>query len=161
MPHRPHLYRVMLLSLCWVLSSFALAQQPSNTQQPSPSSQNPASPEQATPGTESKANAVTKMPRQQEGSSGKRRPSTTTWSSKADDSHSDARQDRKRQYLYPQRKDCRCGQSVNAPAGATVIDASGKFVMPGLIDSHSHIALDDDVNEPTSRSHAHDDARRL
>jgi len=59
MPHRPHLYRVMLLSLCWVLSSFDLAQQPSNTQQPSPSSQNPASPEQATPGTESKANAVT------------------------------------------------------------------------------------------------------
>ena len=42
------------------------------------------------------------------------------------------------------------GQSVNAPANATVIDASGKFVMPGIIDSHSHIALDDDVNEPTS-----------
>jgi imidazolonepropionase-like amidohydrolase len=42
------------------------------------------------------------------------------------------------------------GQSVNAPANATVIDASGKFVMPGLIDSHSHIALDNDVNEPTS-----------
>ena len=59
MPHRPHLYRVMLLSLCWVLSSFALAQQPQTTQQPSPASQNPASPEQATPGTESKANAAT------------------------------------------------------------------------------------------------------
>jgi imidazolonepropionase-like amidohydrolase len=42
------------------------------------------------------------------------------------------------------------GQSVNAPANATVIDATGKFVMPGIIDSHSHIALDDDVNEPTS-----------
>src|SRR5215470_4934521 len=42
------------------------------------------------------------------------------------------------------------GQSVNAPANATVIDAAGKWVMPGLIDSHSHIALDDDVNEPTS-----------
>src|SRR5882672_7550783 len=42
------------------------------------------------------------------------------------------------------------GQRVNAPAGATVIDATGKFVMPGIIDSHSHIALDDDVNEPTS-----------
>src|SRR5437899_7601664 len=42
------------------------------------------------------------------------------------------------------------GQSVNAPANATVIDASGKFVMPGIIDSHSHIALDDDVNEATS-----------
>jgi imidazolonepropionase-like amidohydrolase len=42
------------------------------------------------------------------------------------------------------------GQTVNAPANATVIDATGKFVMPGLIDSHSHIALSDDVNEPTS-----------
>src|SRR5258708_23409405 len=36
------------------------------------------------------------------------------------------------------------------PANATVIDATGKWVMPGIIDSHSHIALDDDVNEPTS-----------
>src|SRR4249920_2905490 len=35
------------------------------------------------------------------------------------------------------------GQSVNAPSNATVIDATGKFVMPGIIDSHSHIALDD------------------
>jgi imidazolonepropionase-like amidohydrolase len=42
------------------------------------------------------------------------------------------------------------GKTVNAPANATVIDATGKWVMPGIIDSHSHIALDDDVNEPTS-----------
>jgi len=42
------------------------------------------------------------------------------------------------------------GQTVNAPASATVIDATGKWVTPGLIDSHSHIALDDDVNEATS-----------
>ncbi|HTC78445.1 MAG TPA: hypothetical protein VK657_07500, partial [Terriglobales bacterium] len=42
------------------------------------------------------------------------------------------------------------GASVNAPADATVIDASGKFVTPGLVDPHSHIALDDDVNEATS-----------
>jgi len=42
------------------------------------------------------------------------------------------------------------GKTVDAPATATVIDATGKFVMPGLIDSHSHIALDDDVNEATS-----------
>src|SRR5262245_33117285 len=42
------------------------------------------------------------------------------------------------------------GKTVNAPASATVIDATGKFVTPGLIDSHSHIALDDDVNEATN-----------
>jgi imidazolonepropionase-like amidohydrolase len=42
------------------------------------------------------------------------------------------------------------GESVNAPASAVVIDAQGKFVTPGIIDCHSHIALDDDVNEATS-----------
>jgi imidazolonepropionase-like amidohydrolase len=42
------------------------------------------------------------------------------------------------------------GETVNAPAGATVIDAAGKYLTPGIIDSHSHIALDDDVNEATS-----------
>jgi imidazolonepropionase-like amidohydrolase len=42
------------------------------------------------------------------------------------------------------------GENVNAPAGATVIDAGGKYLTPGIVDSHSHIALDDDVNEATS-----------
>ena len=42
------------------------------------------------------------------------------------------------------------GQTVDAPAGAKVIDATGKFVMPGIIDSHAHLALDGDVNEATS-----------
>ena len=42
------------------------------------------------------------------------------------------------------------GKNVSAPGNAKVIDASGKFVMPGIIDSHSHIALDNDVNEATS-----------
>ncbi len=44
------------------------------------------------------------------------------------------------------------GESVSAPAGATVdvIDAEGKYLTPGIVDSHSHIALDDDVNEATS-----------
>jgi imidazolonepropionase-like amidohydrolase len=42
------------------------------------------------------------------------------------------------------------GKTVQAPAGATVIDAMGKWVMPGIIDSHSHIALDNDVNEATN-----------
>src|ERR1044071_958055 len=36
MARRSHFYWVMLLLLCWVLSSSAIGQQPSNTQQPSP-----------------------------------------------------------------------------------------------------------------------------
>ena len=31
------------------------------------------------------------------------------------------------------------GKSVTAPAGATVIDATGKWVTPGIIDIHSHL----------------------
>ena len=42
------------------------------------------------------------------------------------------------------------GKDVNAPASAAVVDAGGKYLTPGLIDSHSHIALDEDVNEATS-----------
>lgn len=42
------------------------------------------------------------------------------------------------------------GRTVDAPPTAKVIDATGKFVMPGIIDSHSHLALDNDVNEATS-----------
>jgi imidazolonepropionase-like amidohydrolase len=42
------------------------------------------------------------------------------------------------------------GETVNAPADAIVIDAGGKYLTPGIVDSHSHIALDDDVNEATS-----------
>ncbi len=42
------------------------------------------------------------------------------------------------------------GKDVKAPSTATVLDAGGKYLTPGIIDSHSHIALDDDVNEATS-----------
>jgi imidazolonepropionase-like amidohydrolase len=42
------------------------------------------------------------------------------------------------------------GENVSAPPSATVIDAGGKYLTPGIVDSHSHIALDDDVNEATS-----------
>ena len=40
------------------------------------------------------------------------------------------------------------GQGATIPSGFTVIDTSGKYVMPGLIDSHTHIGLDD-INEAT------------
>jgi imidazolonepropionase-like amidohydrolase len=36
---------------------------------------------------------------------------------------------------------------VTAPAGATVIDAAGKFLFPGIIDTHSHTAIEGSVNE--------------
>jgi imidazolonepropionase-like amidohydrolase len=39
------------------------------------------------------------------------------------------------------------GERVAAPAGATLIDGSGKYVMPGIIDCHSHIAIEGGVNE--------------
>ena len=38
------------------------------------------------------------------------------------------------------------GTGLSAPAGTTVIDATGKFVMPGIIDPHSHM-MSDAVNE--------------
>jgi len=52
--------------------------------------------------------------------------------------------------LVHEGKIAQVGTNISAPAGATVIDASGKFVMPGVIDCHSHLALDSDVNEATS-----------
>jgi imidazolonepropionase-like amidohydrolase len=40
------------------------------------------------------------------------------------------------------------GKDVKIPVGIKVIDVTGKFIMPGVIDSHSHIALTD-INEAT------------
>lgn len=39
------------------------------------------------------------------------------------------------------------GRDIAAPANATVIDATGKFVLPGIIDTHSHTAVEGSVNE--------------
>ena len=38
------------------------------------------------------------------------------------------------------------GANVSIPAGADVVDAAGKFISPGIIDCHSHIAADS-INE--------------
>jgi imidazolonepropionase-like amidohydrolase len=38
------------------------------------------------------------------------------------------------------------GPDVAAPAGATIVDGTGKYVIPGIIDAHSHIATNA-VNE--------------
>src|SRR5205085_1241380 len=37
--------------------------------------------------------------------------------------------------------------SVTIPAGAQVIEAAGKFVLPGIVDTHSHTAVEGSVNE--------------
>ncbi len=38
------------------------------------------------------------------------------------------------------------GEKIMVPAGAMIIDATGQFAMPGIIDCHSHIAADS-INE--------------
>ena len=39
------------------------------------------------------------------------------------------------------------GDKVLIPSGATVIDAAGQYVIPGIVDAHTHIAADGGVNE--------------
>lgn len=41
------------------------------------------------------------------------------------------------------------GQELRAPRGFETVDVTGKFIMPGIIDAHSHIALSS-VNEASS-----------
>jgi len=41
------------------------------------------------------------------------------------------------------------GKNLAAPAGVNTVDATGLFVMPGIIDAHSHIALSA-INEATN-----------
>jgi imidazolonepropionase-like amidohydrolase len=51
--------------------------------------------------------------------------------------------------LIENGKITRLGKNLAEPDGARVVDATGQYVMPGIIDAHSHIALDA-VNEATS-----------
>jgi imidazolonepropionase-like amidohydrolase len=41
------------------------------------------------------------------------------------------------------------GKGLAAPAGALEVDGRGKHVTPGIIDAHSHSAMDDSTNEST------------
>jgi imidazolonepropionase-like amidohydrolase len=152
MARRTSLFLVILILLP---STLALAQQPQpqqpSQQQPSGISQNPASPEQPVPGTESKSEQKTGNVAPTEGPA----PPAPVF-------HNDVvirggtlltvthgKIENGSIYIH-NGKIAAIGKTVEAPAGATVIDAGGKWVMPGIIDSHSHIALDGDVNEATS-----------
>src|SRR4030066_663038 len=44
-------------------------------------------------------------------------------------------------------KIARIGQNRQAPSGVRVLDLGGQWIMPGIIDSHSHIAIEGGVNE--------------
>ena len=43
--------------------------------------------------------------------------------------------------LFADGKIVAVGNQVAAPAGATVIDGTGKYVTPGIIDAHSHLGV--------------------
>ncbi|HJT53002.1 MAG TPA: amidohydrolase [Candidatus Angelobacter sp.] len=148
MLRRPHFHWVMVLVVLLALGSLVIAQQPQPAQQnPSPASKNPQSPEKQTPGTQP----------------GQENPSSTETAQAGQPVfHNDVvikgatlltvthgRIDNGSIYIH-NGKIAAIGKTVNAPANAKVIDATGKWVMPGIIDCHSHIALDDDVNEATS-----------
>ncbi|KQN27004.1 amidohydrolase [Sphingomonas sp. Leaf33] len=55
------------------------------------------------------------------------------------------------QVLFADGKIVAVGQSVEAPAGATVIDGTGKWVTPGIIDIHSHLG---DYPSPGVQAHS-------
>ena len=44
----------------------------------------------------------------------------------------------------------RVGTNLSAPSGAEVYDASGEYVMPGIVEAHQHMAISN-VNEATNQ----------
>ncbi len=52
--------------------------------------------------------------------------------------------------LVKDGKITKLGKGLKAPAGVKEIDATGLYVMPGIIDAHSHIGLDA-INESTNQ----------
>lgn len=150
MSHRSHPSWAMLLLLCLLLGLFAVAQQPEGTQWRSPAMRTLVSSEADTSGT-----PLTRDPT----------AAAATPSQPALDvppivndvvirggtilTVTHGKIENGSIYIH-NGKIAAIGKTVDAPASAKVIDAAGEWVMPGIIDSHSHIALDDDVNEATS-----------
>ncbi|MEL7231199.1 MAG: amidohydrolase, partial [Pseudomonadota bacterium] len=48
------------------------------------------------------------------------------------------------------------GEEITAPDGATVIDATGKWITPGIIDNHSHLGV-----YPSPSVSAHGDGNEI
>ncbi|HEY6270613.1 MAG TPA: amidohydrolase [Terriglobales bacterium] len=149
MPHRSHLSWAILLSLIFVLSQLAVAQHPKTTQ-PSPAASNLVSPNSTAAGSDLQRDAAAAAATAAE-------PAVTAPPAQNDLvirggtilTVSHGKIENGSLYVH-NGKIVAIGKTVDAPANATVIDATGKWVMPGIIDSHSHIALDDDVNEATN-----------
>jgi imidazolonepropionase-like amidohydrolase len=49
--------------------------------------------------------------------------------------------------LMKKGKIAEIGKGLEAPKGVTVVDATGLFLMPGIIDTHCHFAVEGGVNE--------------
>jgi imidazolonepropionase-like amidohydrolase len=43
------------------------------------------------------------------------------------------------------------GKDIAIPSGATIIDATGKVIMPGIVDTHSHLGAAGDINERSKK----------
>ena len=50
--------------------------------------------------------------------------------------------------LIREGKIAEVGPSVNIPPGATTVDLSNQWVLPGLVDAHTHITMNLPVNPP-------------
>ncbi|MFC1513546.1 amidohydrolase family protein [candidate division KSB1 bacterium] len=55
--------------------------------------------------------------------------------------------------LVQNGKITRIGANISAPSGVKVVDGSGKFVMSGIIDAHSHLSING-INEGTTQNSA-------
>src|SRR5690606_24895810 len=42
------------------------------------------------------------------------------------------------------------GQDLTTPSGVMSVDATGKFVLPGIIDAHSHLGIARGINESSN-----------
>ncbi|MEO5643987.1 MAG: amidohydrolase family protein [Bacteroidia bacterium] len=73
---------------------------------------------------------------------------TTVWTNEADSMLLNT------DVLLVDGKISQIGKNISVPAKCMVIDGTGKFLTPGIIDEHSHIAIAGGVNEGTQASSA-------